>query len=254
MSEINASQLTVSRSGRVLLQPTDITLKSGELTVLLGPNGSGKTTLIRSLLRQTDAGGRVLLNGEPVESFSSKERARHIAYLPQSRPLAWPNRVFDIVSLGRYPHAGKTGKLSASDQAVVTVSMASCDIAHLSDRNVDTLSGGELARVHCARVFSTQADFIIADEPVAALDPLHQFKTMELFKAYTQKGGGVLVVLHDINLAAKFADRLIWMRDGAIIADGPPAETLTGAQMRTTFDVAAEINNGNVDVTGPAET
>ncbi len=88
MSEINASQLTVSRSGRVLLQPTDINLKSGELTVLLGPNGSGKTTLIRSLLRQTDAGGSVLLNGEPVESFSSKERARHIAYLPQSRPLA----------------------------------------------------------------------------------------------------------------------------------------------------------------------
>ncbi len=132
--------------------------------------------------------------------------------------------------------------------------MASCDIAHLSDRNVDTLSGGELARVHCARVFSTQADFIIADEPVAALDPLHQFKTMELFKAYTQKGGGVLVVLHDINLAAKFADRLIWMRDGAIIADGPPAKTLTGAQMRTAFDVAAEVNNGYVDVTGPAET
>ena len=252
MSDLTAKNLTVARSGKTLLHPTDLSLSKGELVVLLGPNGSGKTTLLRSLVQPSVKNGCVQLGDRKVSDFSATERARHIAYLPQTRPLAWPNRVRDIVALGRLPHGGKTGKLSETDSVIIEKAIADCSISHLADRTVDTLSGGELARMHCARVFATQADFIIADEPVAALDPLHQYKVMQLFQTYAKAGGGVLVVLHDIQLAARFADRLLWMKDGCLIANGPPSETLTQELLKNVFQVNAKIDQGQIDILGPA--
>ena len=187
-----------------------------------------------------------MLNGMDVQKLSPIKRARHIAYLPQTRLLAWPNIVSDVVALGRFAFGTNPAKLSPSDKAVIDEAMQACDIQHLAERRANSLSGGELARVHCARTFAAQAPFLIADEPVAALDPRHQIRIMKLIKNYVNAERGALVVLHDINLAAQYADRLIWMKDGHIIADGPPQDTLTAERMADVFGVRVRINKAHI--------
>ena len=183
-----------------------------------------------------------------VQKLSPIKRARHIAYLPQTRLLAWPNIVTDVVALGRFAYGTNPAKLSPSDKAIIDKAMIACDIVHLAERRADSLSGGELARVHCARIFAAQAPFLIADEPVAALDPRHQIRIMKLIKNYVSTERGALVVLHDINLAAQSADRLIWMKDGRIIADGTPKDTLTVERMADVFRVKARINKSHISI------
>lgn len=251
MTKLVASNLSVQTKKTCLLDDVSISVQSGELAVLLGPNGAGKTTLLRAItgLLKPSSGG-VTLDTRPIDALSPKRRAQKIAYLPQTRPLAWPSRVIDVVTLGRFAHGSAIGSLSDDDQVAINAAMQACDLTTLQHRRCDTLSGGELARVHCARSFAAQTSLLIADEPVAALDPKHQFKIMDLIKNYVANGGGALVVLHDIRLAATYADRLIWMKAGSIIADGPPDTTLTVQQMADTFGVRVRIENQNVIITG----
>ena len=157
------------------------------------------------------AGGAVSAAGRDPLRLDPAERARRIAYLPQARSLAWPLRVRDVVALGRFAHGAAPGRLGAEDAAAVSRALASCRLASLADRLSDTLSGGELARTHVARAMAAEAPFLLADEPTAALDPLHQHQVMRLVRAYADAGRGVLVVMHDAALAARAADRLVWM-------------------------------------------
>lgn len=245
------SNLTIKAKDTTLVEQASFDLNPGELVVLLGPNGAGKTSLLRGALGlQKPAEGQTQLGGAPVTSLTASERAQKIAYLPQIRPLAWPHRVKDVVTLGRFSHGASLGKLSPVDAAAVNGALAACDLDKLSERGTDTLSGGELARVHCARAFAAQAPLLIADEPTAALDPRHQFRILDLIKSYVEQGGGALLVLHDIELAARYASRLIWMKDGRIVADGSVKETLTPERLAETYGVAAQVEGLRIIMDG----
>lgn len=253
MTELTVSSLTLNANEAVLVDAASLRLVPGEFAVLLGPNGAGKTSLIRATLGLVEPnGGNATLNGYNIRDLSPMARARSIAYLPQIRPLAWPNRVRDVVALGRFSHGGAFGRLGQSDTSAVERAMTACDLGHLADRNADTLSGGELARMHCARAFAAEAPLLIADEPTAALDPRHQFRILDLIADFVRHGGGALVVLHDIHMAARYATRLIWMQQGRIVADGPPAATLTEERLDAIYGIKATVEGRTVRIEGPA--
>lgn len=251
MTELRIEDLVVRRGGADRVRGVSLRVRSGELVVLLGPNGAGKTlTLQAGLGIEMPNSGRVWLDAENVLRLSAWRRARSIAYLPQSRPLAWPSRVEDLVALGRFAYGAAPGRLSEVDAEAVEGALVACQIETLRHRRADTLSGGELARVHCARAFAAGAPLMVADEPVAALDPRQQFRVMDLFRSFVSEGGGALVVLHDIALAARYADRLIWMQAGQILADGTPEETLTDSRLAQIYGVRARIDGRSVELLG----
>ena len=251
MTDLIATDLTVTAGNVTLVDAASFKLSPGELVVLLGPNGAGKTSLIRGALGLHAAtSGQAHLDGIATRDLAPAARARQIAYLPQARPMAWPNQVHDVVSLGRFSHGATLGRLSEQDAAAVDRAITACDLTHLASRSTESLSGGELARVHCARAFATQAPLLIADEPTAALDPRHQFRILDLIKAYVGNGGGALIVLHDIELAARYATRLIWMKDGRIVADGSPAETLTVDRLSDVYRVIARMDGDRIVMDG----
>jgi iron complex transport system ATP-binding protein len=251
MVDLVTSDLTVKAGDAVLVQAANLRLVPGELVALLGPNGAGKTSLLRAALGlEKRAGGTATLDGMDTAHLSPMQRARLIAYLPQQRPLAWPNTVRDVIALGRYAYGAAPGRLSAADATAVDVAIAQYDLADFAERETDTLSGGELARVHCARAFASETPLLVADEPVAALDPRHQFRVMDMVRQFVAKGGGALVVLHDIALAARYASRMVWMQNGRIIADGPSAETLTEQRLAEVYGVRARITGTSVEIEG----
>ena len=248
MSELRASNISVVVDDVLLLEQASFTLRPGELVALLGPNGAGKTTLLRAVLGLTKlAVGSATLDGVEIAKLTPMERARRMSYLPQRRPLAWPNTVRDVVALGRFSHGAALGRLGPVDGQAVDEAIESCDLTAFADRRTDSLSGGELARVHFARSIAERAPLLVADEPVAELDPRHQLRITEFIRRFVNDGGGALVVLHEVSLAARFADRLIWMRNGRIVADGSPKETLTEQRMREVYGVQARVN---IDVDG----
>lgn len=242
MTELVATNISVTAGDARLVDNVSLSLKTGELVAILGPNGAGKTSLLRALLGLTEiAGGSALLDGQDVAHLQATERAKLVSYLPQRRPLAWPNKVRDIIALGRFAHGAALGRLSPQDAAAVADAIKACKLENLADRNADTLSGGEIARVHFARAMAARTPLLIADEPTAALDPLHQLAIAQLMRDFVDTGGGALLVLHDVALAARFADRLIWMRDGRVVATGSPDETLSAELMQKVYDVRAHV-------------
>lgn len=252
MTDLTVKDLTYTVNGTTLVEQASFKLVPGELICLLGPNGAGKTSLIRaSLGLEKPSLGQATLDRDDTVSLSPMVRARRIAYLPQIRPLAWPNAVRDVVALGRFSHGAVIGRLKGEDRDAVDRALLACDLTHLADRSADTLSGGELARMHCARAFAAEAPLLVADEPTAALDPRHQFRILDLIAKYVEEGGGALVVLHDIQMAARYASRLIWMKDGRILADGSPAKTLTSDRLEEIYGVRARIDGQWVEMAGP---
>ena len=242
MTELIAENITIRAGDTELVQNASVSLRAGELVAVLGPNGAGKTSLLRAMIGAVDKdSGSVHLDGKDLATISITERAKLISYLPQRRPLAWPNKVRDIVALGRFAHGAALGRLSAQDAAAVDHAIRTCNLESLADRTADTLSGGEIARVHFARAMAARAPLLIADEPTAALDPLHQLSITQLIKDFVASGGGALVVLHDVALAARFADRLIWMREGRVVAEGSPQKTLSAELMYDVYGVRAHV-------------
>lgn len=251
MADLEIRNLSVRAGKAKIVCKASLRLAQGELVALLGPNGAGKTSLLRSALGLASrASGEALLNGDDSEKLPPMERARRVAYLPQQRPLAWPNTVRDVVALGRFAYGAAPGRLSQMDSVVVERAIRLCDLTGLADRHTDTLSGGELARVHCARAFAADAPLLVADEPVAALDPRHQFRVMDMIRHFVEEGGGALVVLHDIALAARYATRMVWMKDGHVIADGSPEDTLTEDRLADIYGVRARVDGRSVEIEG----
>jgi iron complex transport system ATP-binding protein len=245
MSALEAQGLTCRIAGRALVEDASFALEPGTLTVLIGPNGAGKSTLLRLALGllAPDA-GEALIGGSAARTLRPAERARRAAYLPQARPLVWPQPVRDIVALGRFAHGAAPGRLAPADAAAVARAIAACGLAGLEERTADTLSGGELSRVHLARALAAEAPVLVADEPVAALDPLYQHMVLRIFAEAARGGAAVLTVVHDLALAARHADRLLWMHGGRIVADGTPAETLTPERLAAVFGIAATVAPG----------
>ena len=251
MPELVVSHLSCRRHGHQILKLTNFAVRGGELVILLGPNGVGKSTLIQAFLGLVKAQtGTVMLDGCDVLRMPSVERSRSIAYLPQAKQLAWPLRVRDAVSLGRYPHTGARGALAQADWSIVREALEDCDLEDLADRRVDRLSGGELARVHVARAFSTHAKIIVADEPTGSLDPRQAFAFMNLIRNFVTDGGGALIVTHDLALAHRFADRLLWMHDGQIVADGSPEETFTPKRCAEVYGVDVTVAGRSMTIEG----
>jgi len=242
MTELVASNVCLTAGITALVRDASLSLKPGELVAILGPNGAGKTSLLRTLLGITKTtSGSVMLNGEECFGMSASDRARIVSYLPQQRPLAWPYRVYDVVALGRFAHGAALGRLSPADSAAVDDAIAACKLGDLQHRSTDNLSGGELARVHFARAIAGKTPLLIADEPVAELDPKHQLLVADLIRQFVNNGGGALVVLHEVALAARIADRLVWMKEGCVVAEGSPAETLSSQIMQDVYGVRAHV-------------
>lgn len=223
---------------------TDATVRlgAGELVAIVGPNGSGKTSLLRLLAGQRAADrGMVRLDGVPIGTMHPLERARRLAYLPQRAELAWPISVSDMVALGRF--AFGHGRVTLDDRAAVTTALAEVGCAHLAERSTATLSGGELALAAIARIFAGAAPLMVLDEPTAALDPARQHQIMDALRAKVAQGHGVAVVLHQLNLAARYADRIVWMKGGRIVAETGRNAPDIAARIREIFEVEPEYFN-----------
>jgi iron complex transport system ATP-binding protein len=235
-------KVSVSLGGTMVVNEATLGVSSGELVAVLGANGAGKSSLIKAGLGLLPFdSGSVLLNGQNQAKLSAGIRARQVAYLPQTRPLAWPLYVRDVVALGRFAFGAAPGRLGKADADAVEAAIADCKIGHLADRATDTLSGGELARVHVARALAAQAPLLVADEPTAALDPAQALGVMQVIADFCAKGGAALVILHDITLAARFVSRIIVMSRGIIVADGPPRQALTPDVLRQAFGIEARL-------------
>jgi iron complex transport system ATP-binding protein len=231
--------VSVSLGGRQVVRDISLELPRGRLAALVGPNGAGKTSVLRALVGLLPHSGDVALDGTPVSTLGRKERARRISYLPQGHEAHWPLPARDIVALGRVPHGADPTRLSSDDAAIVEEALRLTDTMHLADRPVTALSGGERARVALARVFAVRAPVILADEPIAALDPSHQLAVMAALKRAAGAGALVIAVTHDLGLAARFGDIVAVMEGGRLAAAGRPCEALTDEVLRSVFGVQA---------------
>jgi len=235
---LTAEALHVRLGGRLVLSAITLELQPGRLMVLVGPNGAGKTTLLRALSGLVPFAGRITLCGDDLAHLALRERARRIGYLPQGHVVHWPLPVRDVVALGRTPHgASDPARLSSGDREAVERAMQATDVVDLAHRRATELSGGERSRVALARVLAVEAPVILADEPTASLDPRHQLEVMKTLRAAADGGTLVIVITHDLSLAARFADQILVLSQGRAVALGSPEEALCDAVMAEVFRV-----------------
>jgi iron complex transport system ATP-binding protein len=233
---LHGEGLEVRLNGHFLLQGVEFHLRPGEMLGLIGPNGAGKSTLLRLLAGLLPcATGRLRLDGEALDALAPENRARRVAYLAQNGPVHWPLPVERLVALGRLPHLPPWGRAAPRDREVIERVLADTDLLPLRRRPFDTLSGGERARALLARALAVEPEVLLADEPVAALDPAHQLEVMELLRRHCQGGGAVVVVLHDLPLAAHYCDRLQLLHRGAAVACDRPGAVLQADNLRRVY-------------------
>lgn len=243
---LEAESLRLVRAGRVLLDGVDLRVCPGEVLALLGPNGAGKSTLLRCLGGElTPDAGRVRLNGRALTDWRPRELARRRAVLPQHSALEFPFSALEVVLLGRIPHGGP----GRGDRQRALAALAAAEVAHLAGRAYTTLSGGERQRVHLARVLvqlwealpGAEPRWLMLDEPTASLDLAHQHASLALARRWAGQGVGVLVVLHDLNLAAQYADRIAVLQAGRLLALDTPRTVLQPALIARAFGLAVRV-------------
>ncbi len=239
--------LSLMLGKREVLRNLCLTLLRGQVTVVLGPNGAGKTSLIRVLAGLLP--GEVTLDGVLLKTLGAPVRAQRIGYLPQDGAPAWNVTARELVGLGRLPHRSRFAGPSAADEAAIDAALVATDTTQLAERGVDAMSGGERARVKFARVLAGTPEWILADEPLASLDPAHQLDLLALLRAEANRGAGVVAVLHDLNQAARIADTLVVLSEGKLAAHGPPRDVLTPALLAKVFGIEAEIASGSEGTT-----
>jgi iron complex transport system ATP-binding protein len=239
--KLHAANVVVRLGDALIVDGAALDLRAGELTVLIGPNGAGKTTLMRALAGLVPAEGRIEIEGKPLAALTVRDRARRIAYLPQGHVFHWPMPVEAVVALGRYPYADAFSAVTDADRQAVAKALTATGTESFAHRAVTTLSGGERARVALARALACEAPILLADEPTVSLDPRHQLVVMELLARAAHNGGAVLAIGHDLALAARFADRIVIMDRGRLVADGSPRDVLTVERIGAVFGVEAMI-------------
>ena len=235
-----AQQLEVTLAGRTVLHDVSLSLPPGQLVALVGPNGAGKTTLLRALGGLVPSAGTIEVGGDHLSSLSLRERAKRFGYLPQGHLVHWPLPAKDVVALGRYPHgATDPARLSPPDEQAVLRAMQATNVVEFSERPVTELSGGERSRVALARVLAVEAPVLLADEPTASLDPRYQIDVMINLRGAADRGVLVVVVTHDLGLAARFADTVLVLSGGRLVAQGTPAQALSEQLMAEVFRIRA---------------
>ncbi|QOV38753.1 heme ABC transporter ATP-binding protein [Streptomyces ferrugineus] len=233
-----AEAVHVRLGSRPVLHGVSVTVRAGEVLALVGPNGAGKSTLLSALAADLPvAGGTVRIHGRPAAEWSAPELALRRAVLPQSAALAFPFTVEEVVRMGRAPHAVSP----AEDDLAVAEAMAAAEVTGFAVRPFSALSGGERARVALARVLAQRAPLLLLDEPTAALDLRHQELVLRLCRERARAGDAVVVVLHDLGLAAAYAHRVAILRAGRIAADGPPAEVFSERLLSEVYDQPVEV-------------
>ncbi len=252
---LEAEEIEYAVGRKTLLSGVSLVLNPGELLAVIGPNGAGKSTLLRLLAGETrPSRGAVRLDGRPLDGWNRRALARRRAVLPQSSSLSFPFTVGEVVLLGRAPHTG--GVEGALDRAIARHALEAVGMGALAGRAYPSLSGGERQRVHLARVLAQlmrapaqfEPGFLLLDEPVTSLDPRHQHAALALAREFVGQGGGALAILHDVNLAARYADRVIVLANGRLVATGTPAEALSPAVLSPVFEMpfrqVADPNGG----------
>ncbi|WP_031476560.1 heme ABC transporter ATP-binding protein [Streptomyces bicolor] len=233
-----AQDLHVHLGPRPVLHGVSVPVRAGEVLALVGPNGAGKSTLLSALAADLPAAeGVVRIHGRPATDWSAGELALRRAVLPQSATLSFPFPVEDVVRMGRAPHASSP----AEDDLAVAEAMAATEVTDFAVRPFSALSGGERARVALARVLAQRAPLLLLDEPTAALDLRHQELVLRLCRERARAGDAVVVVLHDLGLAAAYAHRVAILRAGRVAADGPPAEVFTERLLSEVYDQPVEV-------------
>ncbi len=209
---------------------------SGELTALAGPNGSGKSSLVRALIRRADiSGGVVSIGARDVKTLSLAELALSVAVVPQREDPTFPTRVREYVALGRYPHLGLWKSPSAADERAVEEALAQADVGSLADRDTDALSGGEWQRVRIARALAQKAPALVLDEPTTFLDVAHEMAIFELLHSLARSGLAVLLVSHQLNLVARFADTIVLLHEGRVATNGSPADVMRADKLESIY-------------------
>ncbi|MFG0835400.1 heme ABC transporter ATP-binding protein [Aeromonas bivalvium] len=243
---LHCRQLSLTRGGRLILDGLELTLHGGSLTALLGPNGAGKSSLLKCLTGEMDHEGEIRLFGRKRQEWDGTELAHRVGVLPQSSSLSFPFLCEEVVAMGRLPHS----EPGSRRDEIVRAAMAHAGVEHLASRLYPGLSGGERQRVQFARVLAQiwqapDADapprLLLLDEPTSALDLKYQHQLLTLARALTSRNTAVLVVLHDLNLAARYADRLLMLERGKLMADGPPARVLTPELVTRLYDYPAQV-------------
>jgi len=237
MTRLAARAVTLAYEGHVVSEDLELDIPDGKVTAIVGPNACGKSTLLRALSRlMRPRAGTVLLDGESIHRRPTKEVARRLGLLPQS-PIAPEGIVVgDLVGRGRTPHQSMFRQWSRDDEQAVLAALAATGTLDLVDRVVDELSGGQRQRVWIAMALAQQTDLLLLDEPTTFLDITHQIDVLDLIARLNRESGRtVVVVLHDLNLACRYADHIVAMRDGHIVANGPAAEVITADNVRTVF-------------------
>ncbi|KOX13630.1 hemin ABC transporter ATP-binding protein [Nocardiopsis sp. NRRL B-16309] len=244
---LGAEGITVRRGGATLLDGVDLGVRAGELLALVGPNGAGKSTLLAALsgdvsgapVRGESDTGTVQLLDRPLRDWTPPELALRRAVLPQEATVSFPFTVAELVAMGRAPWAGLGGP--AEDDAATADAMARAGVAHLADRRFPTLSGGERARVMFARVLAQRTQVLLLDEPTAALDIRHQEAVLSVARTLADSGGAVIVVLHDLGLAAAYAHRVAILSQGRVVARGAPSDVFTASLLSTVYRHDVEV-------------
>ncbi|MFE7569376.1 ABC transporter ATP-binding protein [Streptomyces sp. NPDC057539] len=243
MSRLTARELTLAYEDRTVVHELDLTVPDGRVSVIVGPNACGKSTTLRALGRLLKPrGGSVLLDGTELARIPTRRIARSIGLLPQSPVAPEAITVADLVSRGRQPHQRWWQQWSDEDERAVTDAMARTDVTALADRSVDELSGGQRQRVWIAMALAQETDLLLLDEPTTFLDIAHQVEVLDLVRRLNHdQGRTVVIVLHDLNQAARYADHLIAMKAGRIVAEGRPAEVVTAELVREVFGLESVV-------------
>ncbi len=242
-ARLRARELTLAYERRVVVDGLDLDIPDGAFTVIIGPNACGKSTLLRALARVlAPRAGVVQLDGDDLSRLPGKEAARRLGLLPQTPIAPDAITVGDLVARGRYPHQRLLRQWTRRDERVIADAMAATGVSALADRGVDELSGGQRQRVWLAMALAQETDILLLDEPTTYLDVAHQLDVLDLCVALNTEGGRTLVaVLHDLNLACRYADHLVVMSGGQIVATGPPAQVVDAALLADVFGLACRV-------------
>lgn len=240
---LEASSLSVGYGERQVVDSLDLSIIDGTVTAVIGPNGCGKSTLLKALGRLLPArSGAVLLDGKQIDSMSTRDVARVLGMLPQAPSAPEGLTVADLVARGRHPHQAWYRQWSSDDAAAVDAALAMTGILDLAERTVDELSGGQRQRAWISMALAQGTDLLLLDEPTTYLDLAHQIDVLDLVQElHSSMGRTVVMVLHDLNLAARYADTVVAMRDGRIVAQGAPGQVLTEQMLLEVFGLDARV-------------